>query len=374
MPASSNDRIRDELNLSDFLGPAPGDITSTLQQALDAVAPIQGVVRIPPGRWRCGGVRMHPHTAIRGSAQASWKHPGGSVLELNDPEAKALIDATGAIGAVIDGVCLEGNSLGEDVCGILVDKQEYGLEEDLTTIERCKIAYFSGDGIRLERIWCYRVRSCQVLGNGGHGLRVRGWDGFVIDCWLSLNGGCGFTTHEENNAATLTANRIEWNRDDGIHIHMGSHYSITANYIDRSGGTAIALTADDDGPENEIVGCAGYTTVTGNILYRSGKPEFRKPGNEPSCHLLLRRQRGVTVTGNTLVIGRDDDNPGSLGYGSKHSWSPHTAVVLEQLTNCVISNNALDSSATHVLIDDRGGHQGLVCRDNPGSLFSSANR
>jgi hypothetical protein len=367
-----DDPWRDELNLLDFLERGRDDITSALQNALDAAAPVRGSVFIPPGRWKCGRVRMHPHTAIRGYAQPSWKHPGGSVLELNDPGAAAQIDATGAIGAVVDGICLEGKSLGKDACGILVDKREYGLEEDMTTIERCMIAHFSGDGIRLERIWCYRVRGCQVMGNAGHGLRVRGWDGFVIDSWLSANGGCGFATNEENNASTLTANRIEWNRGDGIHIHMGSHYSITGNYIDRSGGAAIALTADDDGPPGETVGRAGYATVTGNILYRSGKPEYRQACDGPSCHMLLRRQRGVTVTGNTFVIGRDDDNPGSFGHGGKTSWSPHTAMVLEGLTHCVIASNVLDSSATDTLIDDRGGHQGLIRRDNPGSLFSSS--
>jgi hypothetical protein len=358
-----------ELDLRDFLRPGQDDVTTALQRALDAVGETQGVVLIPPGRWRSGRVRMHAHTAIRGSAQPSWKHAGGSILELCDPQAPGLIDATGAIGAVIDGLCLEGGTLGRDACGVLVDKADYGLEEDLTTIERCKISNFTGDGIRLERIWCYRVRGCQVLENGGHGLRVRGWDGFVIDTWLSRNGGCGFSSHEENNASTLTANRIEWNRQDGIRIHHGSHYNLTGNYIDRSGGYAIAMTSDEDGPVGEIVGQAGYATITGNILYRTGKPEYRRPQDPPASHLLLRRQRGVTFSGNTLVIGRDDDNPGSLGFGGKESWSPHSAMILERLTNCVIMGNVMDAGARHALIDDRGGHDGLILRDNPGSLF-----
>ena len=95
---------------------------------------------------------------------------------------------------------------------------------------------FTGDGVRLDPIWCFSVRSCEIICNDGNGLYVSGWDGFILDNWLSSNGGAGYCSEAANAAITMTGNRIEWNGNSGIRILGGSHYNITGNYIDRSGG------------------------------------------------------------------------------------------------------------------------------------------
>ena len=65
----------------------------------------------------------------------------------------------------------------------------------------------------------------------------------------------------------MTGNRIEWNAHGGIRIPGGSHYNITGNYIDRSGGPGISLRCPRRAP------CLCFT-ITGNVIYRSGKPEW----------------------------------------------------------------------------------------------------
>ena len=125
---------------------------------------------------------------------------------------------TGAIGATIEGLCLDGDHLGEGIDGVLVDKPDYGKEEDAWRIERCRIARFSGDGVHLGRIWCFSIRHCMICFNKGNGLRVRGWDGFVLDNWLCGNRSAGYGAYDENASITMTGNRIEWNATAGIEI------------------------------------------------------------------------------------------------------------------------------------------------------------
>jgi hypothetical protein len=208
--------------------------------------------------------------------------------------------------------------------------------------------------------------------NGGHGLAVRGWDGFVLDNWFSFNGGAGFSTIGENNAITMTGNRIEWNPRGGVRIENGSHYNIVGNYIDRC-GPGILFVATDDlvVDESRIVGRVGYSTITGNMLYRSGRPLWSREQPDASAHLVLRGLRGVTVTANTMVVGRDDENnAGSFGYSTEANWSPDYGIVLERLRYVIIKDNVLDAGAVRELVHDCGGHgPGVVLQDNVGELF-----
>ena len=51
-------------------------------------------------------------------------------------------------------------------------------------------------------------------------------------------------------------------------------------------------------------------------------------------------------------------------------WSPAYGIVCKNLQNCVIANNVLHEGALRQLIVDQGGHgEGVVLKDNPGSLF-----
>ena len=348
------------------------DDTAVFQRLLDLAAESQATVEVPPGTYCVGRLKVHPHTGITGSPAYAWKGNGGSTLKLIDPSAPCLLDLTLAIGARVNGLCLDGQHLGDGVHGILVDKPDYGTTEDSPLIEGCKVSRFSGDGVCLSRIWCFRVRGNMFSENKGHGLSVRGWDGFVLDNWLSLNGGAGYASIGENNAVTITGNRIEWNQLGGLRILNGSHYNITGNYIDRSGpGILFAATPDNPVVTNRIVGRVGYTSITGNMIYRSGRPIWNRPGEDCSAHIVLTGSRGVTVTGNTMVAGLDDENnEGSTGFSREENWSPDYGVIAEGLRNVVIKDNVMDCGAVKELILDRGGHgPGVLIKDNPGELF-----
>ncbi|MEI8309358.1 MAG: right-handed parallel beta-helix repeat-containing protein [Verrucomicrobiota bacterium] len=354
-------------------GDGVSDDTSAFQSLLDLAGECEGTVEVPPGKYLLSSLKVRPHTAMVGYPTYAWKGCAGSVLELADPQATCLLDITLAIGARIDGLCLDGMDLGRDIHGILVDKPDYGHTEDSPLIERCKVTRFTGDGIRLSRIWCFRVRGNMCSNNHGHGLWVRGWDGFVLDNWLSMNRGAGYAALEENNAITFTGNRIEWNEQGGIVILNGSHYNITGNYIDRCApGVRFEKTPDYIENPARIVGRVGYSTLTGNIFYRCGKPEWLRGRPGADCHLLLCGVRGLTITGNTFVAGRDDEsNPGSLGYSSEPNWSPANGIVIEALRNVTIRDNVMDAAALQQLVVDLGGHgPGVVLGDNPGELVS----
>ena len=344
-----------KLNVHDFgaIGDGVANDTAAFQAALDAAGKIGGTVHVPEGTFLVGRLQLHPHTGIVGSATWSYREPGGSILKLADASASCLIDITGARGATVNGLSLLGEDLGQGIHGILMGEFPGKDQEDAPRIERCHISHFSGNGIHLAPAWCFSVRSCEVIFNGGHGLLVGGWDGFVLDNWFSGNGGAGFATVGANSSNTLTGNRIEWNQGGGIVIHGGSHYNITGNYIDRSGGPAIVLGALDSSP-------CFCITATGNVIYRSGKPDWTSDDPLDSAHVRLEDTHGLAFTGNSMCVGQDD------GGGVN---SPQIGIVLRSLANSVVTNNTLHIGAIAELIHDLGGHDNVVIKDNPGSLL-----
>jgi hypothetical protein len=189
--------------------------------------------------------------------------------------------------------------------------------------------------------------------NHGDGLSLRGWDGFISDNWFSGNERAGFAARDENASVTFTANRVEWNGQENMLITGGDGYQITGNFFDRAGTCGIALRKGRRS--------CFQMTVTGNFFKRSGKRADAASHN--SSHILMEGAEGVTCVGNNLQAGRDDDGRGV--------WSPAYGIVCKNLQNCVIANNVLHESALRQLIVDQGGHgEGVVLKDNPGSLFN----
>ncbi|MHB1155330.1 MAG: hypothetical protein ACYC26_00685 [Phycisphaerales bacterium] len=122
-----------------------------------------------------------------------------------------------------------------------------------------------------------------------------------------------------------------------------------------------------------IVPNPGYSTITGNIFYRSAKPGWHASAGPDSCHVLLDGLRGVTCVGNTLVAGCDDADANSVGHSAQANWSPRQAFVLRQLANCIIKDNVLEAASLEQLIVDLGDHRGpVLVKDNLGSLFQPA--
>jgi hypothetical protein len=349
---------RPPLSVKDFgaTGDGKTDDTKAIQKALDSAAGTHATVFVPEGVYMCGELKMSPGTGIYGFPVWSYRNCQGAVLRLNDSSAKCLLNLTGAYGAMVNGLCLQGGRLGGDrpIHGIMIDKADYGQQEDTPRIDNCKVQQFTGDGVRLERIWCFSVRHNHLSHNGGCGLRVRGWDGFVLDNWFSGNGMAGYGAYDENASNTLTANRIEWNQQGGIVIRGGSTYNITGNYIDRSGRSGIAILPRGDSHSAVIA-------ATGNVIYRSGKPDWGKESEYDSSHAHFENVRGLSFIGNSMTDGRDDGGRGEL--------SPDYSIVIRQLSSSIIKDNTMHMGSLKKLVVDLGEHgEGVVIKDNVGSL------
>jgi hypothetical protein len=347
------------------VGDGETDDTQAIQDAIDAATEISGQVIFPPGVYACSTLRLKPHVTLKGCATWSYWYYKGSVIRLIDDTTNCLIDATKAIGAVIDGLALDGLSadhthLGEGIHGIMLHndaflaKDEYGAFDDAFRIERSLVRNFSGDGIHLHNICVFTVRSSMIANNLGNGISVRGCDGYVLDCWLAANRKAGYGAYGVNASVTMTANRIEWNQSGGIVIHGGNHYNITGNFFDRSGGPGIWLRSDGDEPCNRF-------TITGNLIRRSGA-HWEDHGEYANSQIFLEGCRGVVCTGNTLSIGQDDFEKGKI--------TPAYGIVYRDLEQCLIKDNVLHDGAVKQLIVDLGhnNEKTTIVKDNIGSI------
>lgn len=334
------------------VGDGQTDSTAALQRALDTAAKSGGAVFLPPGVYLTRELRVPPGVALAGIPAWNYSGPGGSVLRLADASSTCLLNLTGARGATIDGLALDGRNLGKSIHGIFTDRSVFASHEDSFRIERCQVLNFTGSGANLMCVWCFSIRHSMFAFNQGDGLTIHGWDGFILDNWFSGNSRAGFAARQDNAAITFTGNRIEWNHEENMLIIGGNGYQITGNFFDRAGTCGIAL-------RKGRVPCS-QITITGNYFRRSGK--LASPASNDSAQILFDGARGVTCIGNNLDAGRDD--------GGQGTYTPSYGIVYKGLENCVITNNVLHQAALRQLLLDLGEHaEGLVVRDNPGSLF-----
>ena len=328
--------------------------TAALQKALDAAAQKGGAVFLPAGTYLTGELHIRPSTSLIGIPTWSYRGPGATVLRLAGADSHCLLNLTDAAGASIEGLALDGGGLGNSIHGLCTDRAEFGKQEDAFRIERCQVRRFSGDGAHLACVWCFSVRHSMFAENGGDGLNLRGWDGFLLDNWFSGNAGAGFAARRENASITFTANRIEWNRQENMLITGGNGYQITGNFFDRAGACGIALRKGN-APCTQI-------TITGNFVKRSGK--LADAESHQSSQILLDHAEGVTCIGNSLQSGADDGGGGLR--------TPSYGIVYEGLRNCVIRDNVLHDGALKQLLVDLGGQgDGVIVGDNPGQLFTT---
>ena len=339
-------------NVLDFGAVPDGktDSTESFQKAIDEAGKVFGTVIVPPGEYLCDSLKMRPRTGIQGYPSWSYRNTqgfsdglsGGSVIRLLSGDNKCQLDITGAYGVTVKGLCFNGCNLGEDICGILIDKNDYGNEEDTPRIEDCKIGFFTGDGIRFFRIWCFSIRHNYIHSNKKNGLYIAGWDGFILDNWLSGNRGYGICGEgpDGNAAIIVTANRIEWNQKGGIYIKDGNTWNINGNSIDRSGGPAIYIAEGRLASHN--------ITVTGNIFNRSGAPWRKDMPEYESSHVWLEHCYNIVCTSNTMLVGRDD--------GAKGDFSPDYGIVARKLKNSVVKDNVGQNAAVKKFLVDLGEH------------------
>jgi Pectate lyase superfamily protein len=341
-------------------GDGKTDDTAALQRAIDAAAEISGAVFLPPAVYLTRELHVRPGIALVGIPAWNYSFGGGTVLRLADASSPGLLNLTDARGATLDGLALDGRNLGASIHGIFTARTAYGQHEDGFRIERCQVAHFTGDGLSLSHVWCFSVRHCEMMANRGDGLSLRGWDGFILDNWLSGNGRAGFAARHENASVTFTANRIEWNTEENMVVVGGDGYQITGNFFDRAGTVGIALRHNPQSESWNKGPCTQFS-ITGNFVKRSGK--FAHADTHDSAQIVLEDATGVTCTGNVLQSGRDDGNQGI--------WSPSCGIVCGGLENCVIANNTLHNGALRKLLVDLGNHKsGVLIKDNTGSIFT----
>jgi hypothetical protein len=341
-------------------GDGKTDDTAALQRVIDAAAETSGGVFLPPAVYLTRELHIRPGIALIGIPAWNYSVGGGTVLRLADPSSPGMLNLTDARGATLDGLALDGRNLGANIHGIFTARTAYGQHEDGFRIERCQVAHFTGDGLSLSHVWCFSVRHSEMMANHGDGLSLRGWDGFILDNWLSGNGRAGFAARAENASVTFTANRVEWNSEENMVVVGGDGYQITGNFFDRAGTVGIALRKNPQSESWNKGPCTQFS-ITGNFVKRSGK--LADAGTHNSAQIVLEGSTGVTCTGNVLQSGRDD--------GNKGVWSPSEGIVYQGLENCVIASNTLHNGALRQLLVDLGGHKdGVVVKDNPGGLFA----
>jgi len=335
------------------VGDGKTDDTPALQKAIDAAGDNAGAVFIPPGIYLTRRLHLRAGVALTGAPGWNYSFGGGSVLRLIGTDSECLLDLTEARGATVEGLSLDGRKLGTNIHGIATHRTGYGQHEDSFRISTCHVANFSGSGMNLNKVWAFSVRHCEMMANGGDGMTLHGWDGFLLDNWFSGNRKAGFAAREENASVTFTANRVEWNGEENFVIAGGDGYQITGNFFDRAGTVGIAL-------RKNTRSCV-QVAITGNFIKRSGKNA--KADTHDSAQVLMEGGSGITFTGNVLQMGRDD---GEVGV-----WSPSYGIIYGGLRNCVIANNTLHEAASRQLMIDLGGHdKGVIVNDNPGALKS----
>ena len=343
-------------NVKDFGAKGDGNTpdSAAIQKALDEAGKVQGTVYFPSGNYRCHDLKVSPYTTVLAEPQWAYGRPDvGAVLVIDNENADCVLNISQAFGCHIRGLFLRGNRKTKKIQhGIFQNHAEYTRIENSPVIDEVSITNFSGHGIYLLRIWLFIIRHSIFHSNAGHGVCINGWDGFVTDNQFSGNGKSGFATEPGGGSTVMfTANRVEWNGEYGLYLAGGDCWNVTGNAFDRNYGAAVFA--------NRV----SNATFTGNVFRRNGKNASNLlEGLDESCQMLIQSCRGISVTGNTGEVGRDD--------GGRGEYTPNYAFWLKDNACSVITANAFSRGYLKDLILDKGGNKpDVLLNNNAGSIF-----
>ena len=327
-------------------GDGKTDDTAAIQKALDKAAESKAVVHVPTGVFCCSKLKMHPNVGLSGEPTFDYRSWGGSIIRLCDPSVPCLIDVTGAYGTWISGMCLDGANLGSGIHGVCLDQAQQSKREDTIWIERCRIGSFSGDGVHLGLVWVFTIRESYICYNRANGVWIHGWDGFVLNNWISGNRNAGIGCDKASGFWLITANRIEWNRKGQL-VGPMSDVSVTGNSFDWS----------SEAPEISLTNCRDLMFTGNHIDVRgplSGGAEKVDPF-QSSC-VRLERVQGLTFVGNGFTT---QGRRGCKDYG----------IVLKGCADSVIANNTMVRAVAKEMVRDLGGNERVIVKDNVGSVW-----
>lgn len=378
------------------------DNTKAIQTAMDAAAKVEGVVLVPPGRYMTGELKLPHGVTLRGYPGWSYSEIKGSVLVLNDPKAKCLLDITDCHACWIEGIQFYGNRVGNraqgenihgvylqwpnmkscqfdavyeeldpyiyDHCGFSSPEDSVMSRSDYIVFDNCQFRNFSGDGLHLLHVHEFTIRNCQMIANLGHGLLLRGFDGWVTNCDLDNNWGYGISDGGDDGfiaTVCITGNRFEWNRMGGLRFNASDTVNLANNLVDANFGPGLDLHG---------TGAHTSTTISGNTFRLNGTPRYannhtvmnfydREPvpfdSEYESCHLRMTNGYNISVVGNSFIYGRARD--------PQAPWRPDYAVVYEGLEDCTIVGNTLHRGALKENLVDLGSCRNVEIGMNPGS-------
>ncbi len=337
------------------------DDTEAIRKAIERASEKEGYVYFPCGVYRTDTVFIPQNLCLEAKPTWSYRTNGRAVITPLKEDQECVFEISNAIGTTIKGLCFDGKNLGENMHGISMCRERHTVNPEHTLrFETCKVCNFSGNGMNMVGAWAVSIRTSMFCGNAGYGFYLDGCDAFIVDNFFSFNN-IGFGGDTWNSAVNFTSNRVEWNKICGIKLSGGMRYNLTGNYIDRSYGPAIVIEAAENYHKrlhktHTVVPYA--ITVTGNTIVRSGKDA--EPGSDDDCHILLRNAAGITVTGNTFNVWKDDGRNGRI--------SPWYGFVIENCSHCVIADNAMLPGAVKELIHDKGGHgEQMIIENNAGA-------
>lgn len=340
------------------------DDTKAIAKAIQKACETNGVVYFPSGTYRTDEIELPAQVTLKCEPSWSYRTLGRVVIIPAREDQRCILDLSLATGATIYGLCFDGRNIGNDMHGIATcDHKRDRNREHTFRIDNCRITNFSGDGLHMVDFWAFTLRNSMSNHNGGDGCYLEGCDCWINDNIFSSNGKAGIGGDTWNSAVTAIGNRIEWNRQCGVRLCASIRFALVGNYIDRSFGPAIIL---DKGPnyherigrEHTVLPCC--ITICGNNIVRSARNSEK--GSDLDCQILLRNAAGVTITGNTFNVWKDDSSGGRA--------TPSYGIVIENCSDCVITGNEMMAGAAVQLFLNKGGNgENVIIADNAGTAL-----